>query len=155
MARPSPSSSAASAAPSPSATPVELLVDALNRGVMRAIQTSGRSLPSSATATIPPPENDPPPPSPSPYSPWSSSSPFSPSWSFRCEWIEYSSDLCCPVVESMRPYFPTPLGGGEVGSDGRPLLYSACLGLLLSERRQDGDGDGDGDDDDDDDYDEC
>lgn len=87
------------------------LVDALNRGIVRAIQTSGRSLPSSAI----PPEN---------------ASPF------RCEWTEYSTDLCCPAVEDLRRHFP-PLEGDEVGSDGRPLLYAACLGLLLSGRRDD------------------
>ncbi len=86
----------------------EELVDALNKGIISAIQTCGKSLPSSAI-------------------PISNSSPF------QCEWSEYSTTHCSPAVEDMRKYFP-PLKGNEVGSDGRPLLYAACLGLLLSER---------------------
>lgn len=84
------------------------LVDALNEGIARTIQTSGKALPTSAIQ---------------------SDSPFQ----FQCEWTDFSSDLCCPVLEGLRQYFP-PLDGSEVGSNGRPLLYSACLGLLLSQR---------------------
>lgn len=84
------------------------LVDALNKGVVRAIQTCGKSLPSSAI-------------------PVASSSPY------QCEWTAFSTDLCCPAAEDLRQYFP-PLDGSEVGPDGRPLLYAACLGLLLSKR---------------------
>ncbi|KAL3760162.1 hypothetical protein ACHAWU_002233 [Discostella pseudostelligera] len=89
----------------------EELVDALNKGIISAIQTCGKSLPSSAI-------------------PIAKSSPF------QCEWSEYCSTTtthCSPVVEDLRQYFP-PLKGNQVGSDGRPLLYAACLGLLLSDR---------------------
>ena len=93
------------AAPSISA---EELIDALNKGIISAIQTCGKTLPSSAI-------------------------PIANSLPFQCEWSEYSTTHCSPAVEDMRKYFP-PLKGNEVGSDGRPLLYAACLGLLLSER---------------------
>ena len=86
----------------------EELVDALNKGIVNAIQTCGKSLPSSAI-------------------PVANSSPF------QCEWSEYSTTHCSPAVEDLRQYFP-PLKGSEVGSDGRPLLYAACLGLLLTDR---------------------
>lgn len=88
----------------------EELIDALNEGIVRCIQTAGKVLPSSTIQRS-----------------------FSP---VQCEWTEFSTDLCSPAVEDLRQYFP-PLDGSEVGTDGRPLLYAACLGLLLSERRDD------------------
>ncbi|KAL7533952.1 hypothetical protein ACHAXR_005548 [Thalassiosira sp. AJA248-18] len=99
-----------------STIPIDKLVDALNEGIIRAIQTSGKVLPSSSISAL-------------------NSSPV------QCEWIEFATELCCPVVEDLRQIFVTlPLEGSEVGSDGRPLLYAACLGLLLSQRdREDGD----------------
>ncbi|KAL7545153.1 hypothetical protein ACHAWF_014316 [Thalassiosira exigua] len=91
----------------------EELVDSLNEGIVRSIQTSGKVLPTSSIRAL----------SPSPV---------------QCEWTEFATDLCCPAVEDLRQYFP-PLAGDEVGSDGRPLLYAACLGLLLSPRDKEGD----------------
>ena len=91
------------------------LVDALNQGIIKSIQTSGDFLPSSAIQT---------------------SSPA------QCQWTEYAIvdlqddnglAICSPVVEDLRQFFP-PLDGSEPGSDGRPMLYAACLGLLLSKR---------------------
>jgi len=85
------------------------LVDSLNEGIIRSIQTSGKTLPTSSIRV----------PSPS---------------SFQCEWTEFSAESkLCPAVEDLRHYFP-PLDGSEVGSEGRPLFYAACLGLLLSQR---------------------
>mmetsp|Transcript_12985 Transcript_12985/g.27578 ORF Transcript_12985/g.27578 Transcript_12985/m.27578 type:complete len:660 (-) Transcript_12985:715-2694(-) len=87
------------------------LVDSLNEGIIGSIKSSGKSLPASAIRVS----------SPSP---------------FQCEWTEFSTELCCAAVEDLRQYFP-PLDGSEVGTDGRPLLYAACLGLLLSQRDRD------------------
>lgn len=91
----------------PSITSDEL-IDALNEGIEQTIKTAGKILPSSCI----PIESSPP---------------------FQCEWISFSTELCCPAVEDLRKYFP-PLQGNEYGSDGRPLLYATCLGLLLSNR---------------------
>ncbi|KAL9190802.1 hypothetical protein ACHAXT_000508 [Thalassiosira profunda] len=88
----------------------EEVVDALNEGVVRSVQSSGQILPSTSVGA----------------------SNFSP---VQCEWTEYASELCCPAVEDLRQCFP-PLDGDEVGSDGRPFLYAACLGLLLSPREE-------------------
>eukprot|EP00804_Cyclotella_cryptica_P007081 CCRYP_014509-RA/>CCRYP_014509-RA protein AED:0.29 eAED:0.29 QI:0/-1/0/1/-1/1/1/0/675 len=86
------------------------LVDALNDGIIRCIQTSGRTLPSSLVPST-----------------------------IQCQWTEYAtvadnngSILCSPVVEDLKRFLHS--SNGTVGSDGRPLLYAACLGLLLSTR---------------------
>lgn len=94
----------------------EELVDTLNEGILQAIKSAGKLLPSSALYN------------PSPV---------------QCEWTEYATvsssstegeggKLSCPVVNDLRQFFPRLLGGSELSSDGRPWIYSACLGLLLS-----------------------
>ena len=101
----------------------EELIDALNAGIIRSIQTSGRTLPSSAipelAAALAEAVND--------YDPSHTSQSSS---TFQCQWIEYSTDLCDPVVEDIRTCLSNAtLDGNELfGSDGRPLLYNACLG---------------------------
>lgn len=97
-------------------TSKEELVDALSKGIIQSIQCSGKSLPSSSIHQAPSEISD------------------KSAMSFRCEWIEYATDFCSPVVEDLRRFFPRSLMGTEVGSDGRPLLYATCLGLLLSKR---------------------
>lgn len=99
--------------------PPEELVDALNEGIVQSIKSSGKSLPSSAITNP-------------------SSSPI------HCEWTEYAtvSSSCnedgdegvdnSPVINDLRQFFPGYLDGSEYGTDGRPLIYAACLGLLLS-----------------------
>jgi len=94
----------------------EELVDALNKGIIDSIQSCGQVLPSSAIAT-------------------NNSSPF------QCEWTTFSSDLVCPAVEDLRQYDLRQYEGHEYGSDGRPLLYATCLGLLLSSRSTNNDND--------------
>ncbi|KAL7520981.1 hypothetical protein ACHAWX_005666 [Stephanocyclus meneghinianus] len=86
------------------------LIDALNNGIIQCIQTSGRILPSSLLHST-----------------------------IQCQWTEYAtvfdddgSLVCSPVVEDLKRLLPSL--NGTVGSDGRPLLYAACLGLLLSTR---------------------
>lgn len=104
----------------------EELVDALNEGIIQSIKSSGESLPSSAITNP-------------------SSSPV------QCEWTEYAtvssssteegeggargrkpSTFSSPVINDLKQFFPGYLDGSEFGSDGRPMVYAACLGLLLS-----------------------
>ena len=96
----------------------EQLVDALNEGIVQSIKTSGKILPSSELTNP-------------------SSSPV------QCEWTEYAtitpsgdddvtSTLNSPLINDLRQFFPTYLDGSEYGTDGRPLFYATCLGLLLS-----------------------
>ncbi|KAL7461395.1 hypothetical protein ACHAXS_001815 [Conticribra weissflogii] len=96
--------------------PCGQLVDTLNKGIIHCIQSSGKILPSSEVIDA--------------------SSPA------QCQWTEYAAIethdedgnlVYSPVLEDLRQFFP-PLDGSEIGSDGRPLLYAACLGLLLSTR---------------------
>lgn len=93
------------------------LVAGLSKGIIHCIQTSGKILPSSEVVV-------------------DASSPA------QCQWTDYAviethdedgNLIYSPVLEDLRQFFP-PLDGSEVGSDGRPLLYAACLGLLLSTR---------------------
>ena len=98
------------------------LIDALNKGIIQCIQTSGKILPSSFLKS---------------------------DALFVCQWTEYAIEdeslQYSPVVEDLRqfisvlneiPYDPTDAGNHHmiIGSDGRPLLYAACLGLLLAPR---------------------
>ncbi|EED94815.1 predicted protein [Thalassiosira pseudonana CCMP1335] len=91
------------------------LVDSLNEGIVTCIRSSGKQLPSSAITSH-----------------------------AQCQWTEYASVprdvdgvvLCSPVVDDLSQFFP-PLNKYSVGSNGRHLLYSACLGLLLSTRSDD------------------
>lgn len=96
----------------------EELVDALNEGIVQSIKSSGKALPSSAITNP-------------------SSSPV------HCEWTEYATEegeggggakstSSSPVVNDLRQFFPNYLDGSEFASDGRPLFYATCLGLLLS-----------------------
>jgi hypothetical protein len=125
----------------------EKFTDALNGGILRTIQTSGRTLPSSAVsemsdalaAAAAMDVDDP------PYS--SSSTTTTTAIAFQCQWIEYATDLCDPVIEDIRACLSSRMAttsatsssndddvNGLFGTDGRPLLYNACLGLLLSSR---------------------
>ena len=99
------------------------LVDALNKGTIKCIQTSGKILPSSFLKS---------------------------NARFVCQWTEYAfieddSLQYSPVVEDLRQflsllnenaYDPTDADNHHmiIGSDGRPMLYAACLGLLLASR---------------------
>mmetsp|Transcript_16037 Transcript_16037/g.24256 ORF Transcript_16037/g.24256 Transcript_16037/m.24256 type:complete len:680 (-) Transcript_16037:28-2067(-) len=101
----------------------EELVDALNEGIVQSIKSCGKSLPSSAITNP-------------------SSSPV------QCEWTEYATvssssneegegvgksfTSSSPVINDLKQFFPSYLDGSEYGTDGRPLIYAACLGLLLS-----------------------
>jgi len=101
----------------------EELVDALNEGIVQSIKSCGKSLPSSAITNP-------------------SSSPV------QCEWTEYATvssssneegegvgksfTSTSPVINDLKQFFPSYLDGSEYGTDGRPLIYAACLGLLLS-----------------------
>lgn len=100
------------------------LVEALNKGIINSIQKSGKTLPSSSVSKLA-----------------DNSSPV------QCEWTEFSTELCNSVVEDLRQYFPHTLEGQEFGSEGRPMLYAACLGLLLSKREGEEDIDDSKDDD--------
>jgi hypothetical protein len=122
----------------PSSMTSEELIDALNAGIIRSIQTSGRTLPSSAipklAAALAEAVSDCDP-------SYTSQSPST----VQCQWIEYSTDLCDPVVEDIRRCLSNATldGNAMFGSDGRPLLYNACLGLLLSSRGRGDDDDND------------
>jgi hypothetical protein len=96
------------------------LVDTLNEGIIKCIQSSGKILPSSFL-----PRNAP----------------------IDFQWTEYASVksevdggmvYCSPCVEDLRQFVPVLLETMQehnlIGSDGRPILYAACLGLLLSKR---------------------
>uniref|UniRef100_A0A7S2PCF1 Uncharacterized protein n=1 Tax=Skeletonema marinoi TaxID=267567 RepID=A0A7S2PCF1_9STRA len=101
----------------------EELVDALNEGIVQSIKSCGKSLPSSAITNP-------------------SSSPV------QCEWTEYATvssssneegegvgksfTSSSPLINDLKQFFPSYLDGSEYGTDGRPLIYAACLGLLLS-----------------------
>eukprot|EP00984_Skeletonema_dohrnii_P020705 scaffold10157_cov142-Skeletonema_dohrnii-CCMP3373.AAC.15 len=103
--------------------PPEELVDALNEGIVQSIKSCGKSLPSSVITNP-------------------SSSPV------QCEWTEYATvssssnedgeglgksfTSTSPVINDLKQFFPSYLDGSEYGTDGRPLIYAACLGLLLS-----------------------
>jgi hypothetical protein len=101
-------------------SPDELL-SALNEGILESIKSSGNSLPSSA---------------------------LSKSHPVQCEWTEYASvsssspeggegeknnsARSCPIINDLRQFFPNYLDGSEYDTRGRPLIYAACLGLLMS-----------------------
>ena len=109
----------------------EELVDVLNVGLTRCIQTCGRCLPSSELSNHI-------------------------SMGGQCEWIDFASstDVTGLIAEDLRQFFP-PLEGDELGgSDGRPMLYAACLGLLFSGERRHRDTPDDGGGDERDGYDE-
>ena len=101
-------------------SPDELL-SALNEGILESIKSSGASLPSSA---------------------------LSKSHPVQCEWTEYAtvsssspeggdgdnnnSARSCPIINDLRQFFPNYLDGSEYDTRGRPLIYAACFGLLMS-----------------------
>ena len=99
-------------------TPTEL-IDALNEGIIKCIQTSGSILPSFLIKK---------------------------NAQYQCQWTAYASvegdhnsSLFSPVVDDMRQFLPTLLDISQydnlIGSNGRPLLYNACIGLLSATRQ--------------------
>ncbi|EJK76137.1 hypothetical protein THAOC_02119 [Thalassiosira oceanica] len=93
------------------------LVDDLNAGLIKCIQTCGRCLPSSELSNHVSADG-------------------------QCEWIDFASstaNVTGLIADDLRQFFP-PLEGDELGgSDGRPMLYAACLGLLFSGERRSSD----------------
>ena len=94
------------------------LIDALNEGIIKCIQSSGNVLPSSCVKR---------------------------NSQFDCQWTEYVSILdadeslsCSPVVEDLRQFVDvlrdTVSEHDYIGTDGRPIFYATCLGLLMSKR---------------------
>lgn len=96
------------------------LIDALNEGIIECIRNSGQILPTSSIRS---------------------------GNQCDCQWTEYASSveysgyssLCSPVIDDLRQLLPElhdilARKGDLVASDGRPPLYAACLGLLLSPR---------------------
>jgi ankyrin repeat protein len=98
------------------------VIDSLNEGIIKCIETSGVILPSSLLKN---------------------------SSQCDCQWTEYASVTnngegdslisCSPVSEDIRQQIPLIMDVLQtdelVGSNGRPVLYACCLGLLLSKRK--------------------